>query len=459
MADQTKQLIRRLEAQVAQLEAQVAQLQKENQRLLLENLRLREQLEEARRAEVRQAAPFRRDERAKIPPDQKKKPGRRIGHPGSCRSLPDHIDHIVEVPLERCPRCGGEVHDRRRLEQIIEEIPPVRPLVMKIITYEGCCARCGEVRSVHPLQTSLGQGAAKVQLGPRALALAAVLNKGHGVTMRKTCKVLKDLTGLRLTPGGLSQALSRVARRVKGEYERMIKQIRGSPAVFADETSWWVGGPGWWLWTFTTPQGTVYRIDESRGSKVVEDVLGENFAGMLVSDCLAAYDPIACRKHKCFSHHLKAISDAKQFPDTSDSSYLRHCELLFKTATALYDARPQMSGETFTERRNHIEAWADCLLAQPVSQPREERIRSRLIKQRSHLFGCLYEPAAEPTNNRAERSLRPAVIARKLSCGNKTLAGRDTWQVLASLGATCVQRCVEFTDFLASRLPLTAPAG
>ncbi|MBM3300302.1 MAG: transposase, partial [Deltaproteobacteria bacterium] len=148
------------------------------------------------------------------------------------------------------------------------------------------CARCGEVRSVYPLQTSLGQGAAKVQLGPRALGLAAALNKVHGLTMRKTCKVLKDLTGLRLTPGGLSYALTRVARRVKVEYEQLIKQIRGSPAVFADETSWWVGSPGWWLWTFTTPKETVYRVDKSRGSQVVEDVLGKPLPIFKTKICL-----------------------------------------------------------------------------------------------------------------------------------------------------------------------------
>ena len=452
MDDQTQELIKRLEAQVAQL-------RQENERLRLENQKLREQLDEARRAEVRQAAPFRRDECAKIPPDQKKKPGRKVGHPGSCRSLPGHIDRTVEVPLERCPRCGGEVHDRQRLEQIIEEIPPVRPLVVKIITYEGRCARCGDVRSAHPLQTSLGQGAAKVQLGPRALALAAVLNKTHGLTMRKTCNVLKDLAGLRLTPGGLSQALGRVARRVKGEYEWLIEQIRGSPAVFADETSWWVGGPGWWLWTYTTPKATVYRVEASRGSQVVKEVLGDDFAGILVSDCLATYDPAPCRKHKCIAHHLRAICAAKKLPGISDLTYLRHWEVLLKTAIALYEVRPQMTPEDFAEKRRRMEAWVDRLLAQPVAQTGDVRIQNRLAKQRPHLLGCLHDPAAEPTNNRAERSLRPAVIARKLSCGNKTIAGRDTWQVLTSLGATCAQRCVDFVGFLASRLPLVETAG
>ena len=133
------------------------------------------------------------------------------------------------------------------------------------------------------------------------------LNKYHGLTMRRTCKILRELAGLSLTAGGLSQMIDRVADRVVGDCEGLVNQIRGSPAVNADETSWWVGGPGWWLWTFTCPEITVYRVDESRGAKVVEDVLGEDFAGVLVSDCLSSYDPPTYRKHKCIAHHLRAI--------------------------------------------------------------------------------------------------------------------------------------------------------
>jgi hypothetical protein len=437
---------------IEQLQAEVSHLRQENERLRAENAQLREQLDEARRLAARQAAPFRREERVKVPPEQRKPPGRKPGHPGSCRAVPTHLDETVEVPLDRCPVCGGPVHDRVRVEQVIEEIPPVRPRVVKVITYEGRCPRCGEVRSRHPLQTSVAQGAAKVQLGPRALAVAALLNKGHGLTMRKTCRVLQDLAGLRLTPGGLAQAMARVAGKVQQEYRQLMEEVRGSPAVFADETSWWVGGPGWWLWTFTTPEATVYRVEQCRGSRVVADMLGADFAGMLVSDCLSSYDPADYRKHKCIAHHLRAIAAAKKLPGNPDPSYLRQWELLLHSVLVLHKLRGQWPSGEFADKRQRVEAWVDQLLAQAVAQTGNARIQKRLAKQRPHLLGCLYEPAAEPTNNRAERALRPAVIARKLSCGNKTPAGRDCWQVLVSLAVTCQQRCQDFVQFLASRL-------
>ena len=449
-----QQRIAELEGENRGLTDRVAQLEQENRGL-------QEQLEQALRAGARQAAPFRKPPEKKVPPEKKKRPGRKPGHPGSCREVPDHIDETVEVRLEGpCPICGSELPHAHQVIQIIEEIPPTRPRVVKVITYYVECKVCHHViRSSHPLQTSLAEGAAKVQVGPRALALAAQLNKGHGLTMRKTCGVLKDLTGLSLTPGGLSQALDRVAKRVGPEYEQLLEDVRGSPAVFADETSWWVGGPGHWLWGFTTPDTTVYHVDDSRGSKVVQEVLGSDFAGVLVSDCLASYDPATCRKHKCIAHHLRAISRAKELAGTTDLSYLHQWKLLFQATIAVYDSRGWLTDAEFADKRGRIEAWADRLLAEPRSQPGDLKVQNRLRKQRAHLFGCLYEPAAEPTNNRAERCLRPAVVARKVSCGNKTERGRACWEVLASLAATCRQRATSFVEFLAARLPLTANGG
>jgi transposase len=228
--------------QNARLMETVARLTDQVEQLTREIGLLRDQLEQAQAAAARQAAPFRRPERLKKPPESHKSPGRPCGHPGAHRRIPP-IDHEEEVPLPCCPCCGGAIHDVEPVEQIIEEIPPVKPVVYKILTYRATCDRCGEVRSRHPLQTSDATGAAGVHLGPRAIALAVTLNKYHGLTMRRTCRVLRELAGLRLTPGGLSQMVDRVADRVADDYEGLINRIRGSTAVHADETSWWVGGP------------------------------------------------------------------------------------------------------------------------------------------------------------------------------------------------------------------------
>jgi hypothetical protein len=452
--DAPQKMIDSLLERIAVLEQTVATLQEEN-RLL------RSQLEQQQRTSARQAAPFRRRESKKVSEREKKRPGRKPGHPGAHRPVPLHVDQEIEQPLDGCPNCGGPVDQCRPVEQFIEEIPPVRPRVVRLVTWEGHCARCGEVHSTHPLQTSRGQGAAKVQIGPRALATATALNKHFGLSMRKTCQVLDKLLGLKFSPGGLSQAMDRVADRLSYKYDTLQQDIRGAPATFADETSWWVGGPGWWLWTFTTANETFFHVDKSRGSAVVQEILGDDYSGVLVSDCLSTYDPPHCRKHKCIAHHLRAIAEAKELPGHADSAYLRQWTLLFKVVIILHRlaVEGKMDMVTLTERRVYLEQWIDRLLGEVLELAGEVRIRNRLSKQRPHLIGCLYDLAAEPTNNRAERSLRPAVIARKISCGNKTDRGCQTWQILASLAATCVQRGQDLIDYLTAYLPLAAENG
>ena len=146
---------------------------------------LEEALLGAERAAHRQAAPFRIEEKKRVLAP--KPPGRKHGHPGAFRHPPDHIDQSIEAQLCTCPHCGAtDFIDQSRIEQLIEDIPPVRPEVTRLTTYEATCARCGQnVRSSHPLQMSLATGAAGVQLGPRALALAADLNKAKGSRCEK----------------------------------------------------------------------------------------------------------------------------------------------------------------------------------------------------------------------------------------------------------------------------------
>lgn len=447
-----------LTREIQDLRATVAELERRVAELTAENRALHDQLDESRRQAARQAAPFRRRDSQRVPEDRRKRPGRPEGHPGVHRAVPAQVDEHIEVPLPACPHCGGAVEDLEPIEQLIEEVPPIRPRVTRLVTYRGRCPDCGEVHSTHPLKTSSATGAAATQLGPRAQALAAALNKQHGLTMRTTCRVLGQLAGLRLSPGGLAQLVQRVAHRAEAAYASLIVDIRAAAAVFVDETSWYVGAPGAWLWVFTTTTEAVYRVESSRGRDVVTDTLGEGFGGVLVSDCLAAYEKVPYRTHKCIGHHLKAISVARKRPDTADTGYLDEWRLFFRAVIGYYRAREHMVAEEFAERRRGLEGWLDRLLATPRTGPGEVAIQDRIGKRLGSILTCLYEPAAEPTNNRAERDLRPAVIARKVSCGNKTPAGKRSFEVLRSAATSCWKRGHDAVSFLAGLLPFGARA-
>ena len=433
--------------------------------LTLEHLRLQEQLKatqasqrqlEERLAQLeqqayRQAAPFRRAEPERNP--HPGRPGRKAGHAGSFRPQPAVIDEELYVALESCPHCGGAVCEKQGLVQYIEELPVVRPRVTQLTTEQGWCTHCQqEVYSTHPLQTGRAGGAAAVQLGPRALALACDLNKAKGLSMRQSVAILGEHFGLKLTAGGLALLVQRVGRKLQSQHEARAVELRQSAVVHADETSWWVGGPGWWLWVFATPKNTLYVVRQSRAAAVALDVLGENFAGVLVSDCLAIYDDLNPLQQKCYSHHLKAVSEALETLGTAGSDYLHQVQALLRTALLLKALQGPSSDERFVLCVHTLKTRADALLDNPRAAALEEKVRMRLWKQRDHLFTFLERAEVPATNNLAERQLRPAVIARKISCGNKTQKGARAWAVLASLAATCRQTARSFIKDVSGRV-------
>lgn len=396
------------------------------------------------------AAPFRRPEhKRKQTPLQ---PGRGKGHEGSFRQKPDRVDRTVESPLACCPHCQGAVEKPRAVEQYLIDIPPVRPVVTRIITTHAYCSRCRcRVRSTHPLQVSTATGAAGVHLGSRALALAAELRHVFGLTMSKTCGVLEMLCGLQLTAGGLSQALHRMAEKVQGDYQQLIEKLRASAVVHTDETGWWVHGPGHSLWVWCNEQITLYRVVQSRSRATFHETIPPDYPGVLVSDCLSVYDTATPVQQKCYADHLKAISKAREEKGAvEENDFLTQCRHLLITAIEQSRRWSQLSAAQKLSHRRIFQMAAEGLLQRERRCPYEESIRLRLHKQRDHLFTFLEYEGVDPTNNLAERQLRPAVISRKLSCGNKTLRGARTWEILASLAVTARQNGSRLYDLLSA---------
>lgn len=429
------------------------ELRQEIASLRQENKNLRRRIEELERQVNRQAAPFRiPDQKRKLLPA---KAGREAGHKGSYRQADwEGLTDTVEVTLPHCPDCKGPVHAPRKIEQIIEEIPVVSKEVYKIITYTGTCAKCGVVSSTHPLQMSRAAGAAKVQVGPQAQALMMSLQYEYGMTKRKTCRLMEKVFHLRLSPGGLVQATHRAAEKMNYQYQALTDHIKHSSVVHSDETSWYAGSPQYWLWVFTNKTGTVYQIAKSRGRDIITSTLGKDYKGTLVSDCLSIYDDVNPSQHKCYSHHLKAIKQAKEKATTEKEQF--YCDelfLLLKTAMLLKNTKSDLPPGRYKRLCRQLEKSADTLLT-PAQTGTAEKVANRLRKQRDHLFTFLYYDEVDATNNLAERQLRPAVISRKISCGNRTEKGAQTWQILASIAATANQHGTNFVDNVRNSISL-----
>lgn len=203
-----------------------------------------------------------------------------------------------------------------------------------------------------------------------------------------------------------------------------------------------------WLWTFANEEQTIYRVDSRRTREVVQKTIGSDFPGVLVSDCLNIYDDATPVQQKCYAHHLKAISTAQgdyKAQSGEPSKYLKRIRGLLRGAMSLKKVVPELSGEKTQLHRSALEEQADWLLSPSRANslteglsPIEDKIRRRLKKQRDHLFVFLDHEKVKATNNRAERRLRPAVIRRKLSCGNRSPSGARAFERMGSVVETCV---------------------
>ncbi|WP_376789652.1 IS66 family transposase zinc-finger binding domain-containing protein [Thermoflexus sp.] len=168
------------------------------------------------------------------PKPDPKPPGRRPGQGRFTHKEPppeEEIQRTLEVPLERCPDCGGELAERTWHEQIQVDLPPVEPEVVRFRTQSGYCPRCRKrVRACHPQQVSRATGAAGVSLGPRAKALTADLKHRLGIPYRKITELFETAFGLEVSPGGLCQADACLAE----------KQERSDVSGLKHDVSGWI---------------------------------------------------------------------------------------------------------------------------------------------------------------------------------------------------------------------------
>ena len=429
----------------------LAQSWQENQTLRQERDALLKRLEELERAGKRPTAPFRIEEEKRK--KDKKQAGSPKGHRGYYRQVSGPLSEQIQVELSCCPTCQGAVKVGRALKQVVEELV-IGPHRVELTTYEGECEQCGKVYSRHPFQTSAAVGSAGCHLGIQAAATAVLLNHRYGMSKRKVCALFKDW-GLPLSIGGLVQLQHRLADQLQDDYQALIQQAKTSAVLYSDETSWYVAAPKGWLWSFTNADFTLYHVEESRSREVVEKVIGKDYVGVLVSDCLSVYDGVSPHQQKCYAHHLKAIKQALEL--LPQSEYLLNWQQLLKKAIEWKKQLGLLKNDDYDSGCVELALQAVQLLKKPPAHPIEEKIHNRLSKQADHLFTFLRIPEVEATNNRAERSLRPAVITRKISCGNKTRKGADTWQVLASLNATALQKGADFNQAIADAIKQRLP--
>lgn len=237
------------------------------------------------------------------------------------------------------------------------------------------------------------------------------------------------------------------ARQATPAYERIRDAVRASPVVHLDETSWREDGLHGYVWVATTPDACLFHRDPSRSGQVVDALLGAQTARAFVTDFYAAYDHCPEQHQRCWAHLWRAIDDLRtQHPqDLTLAAWIEAIRAIWEAATGprpapeAGDSRVARRARFARARRYEQQILACCPATLPAALP-HATLAARLRRYLDELFTFVRDPAVPPTNNLAERRLRPLVIGRKISGGTRSKTGSDDRMVLASVLQTALLR-------------------
>ncbi len=314
----------------------------------------------------------------------------------------------------------------------------MRPEVTEHTIHRDWCATCR--RQVEPPVVAALPGA---MLGNRVLALSAWLHYALGNTLSQIVEVFNFHLQMKLTPGGLVQQWQRLQELLDGWYEQIHEEALNSAVLHGDETGWRTEGRTDWLWCFGNSTLTYYLIDRSRGSPALAKFFTQEFAGTLVTDFWGAYNAVSCAaRQTCLVHLLRELEQTEKYKSPGDGwpEFAKKLRRLVGDAIRLWRRKAELPVETYASRRAALDRRLAELVDAPWEDAHARRLVKRLRRHRDDLFTFLDQAGVPFDNNHAERSIRPAVILRKNSYGNRSRRGADCQAVLMSVFRTLKQR-------------------
>lgn len=395
MDDPRDQRIAELEAENAELRKRIAQLEQQIQQFL-----------QRRKRQTKRGTP-----RQGTPDDRRLKQHRQ--HPGSFRPEPPPDTVFIEhdVHPEQCTHCGSaDLEATNDFDHhLVADIPEPKlqwHRYRRHIYRCRCCQLTCQARGDLELPGS--------HIGPRARLLTAYGRAHLGISLGKTRDLLQDFFGLSVSRAGLLGHLRWAGQLFEPIVEELFEKLRNSPVVQGDETGWRINGQTAWAWCFRDPKLALFLIDRHRSHDVLVRVLGESFAGTLVSDFYAAYNRFDCPKQRCLVHLLRELAKLRdELPWQSVKAFIGPLITLFQDAIQLSKDRADLSAADFAQARQQIhERFGELLLGCQSKHPECQRIWKRLFKHDDELFTFLDDPRVPADNNGCERDIRSLAAAR-----------------------------------------------
>jgi hypothetical protein len=370
---------------------------------------------------------------------RKKKPGRKKGHPGTCRKQPDHVDRTEEHRATHCPDCGSVLTACTGVrDRYIEDIPQgIKVEVTRHQIHRDFCPQCRKM-----VEPKVPDALPNATIGNRLLVMSAWLHFALGNTISQILSVFNFHLQFEVSSGGLVQMWHRLADILEPWYREIAGDIVQSGVLYGDETGWRLDGKSGWLWCFTSRLATLFSIERSRAGPVVLKFITDQFDGVLVSDFWGAYNILTCVKQKCLVHLLRDLERVEQYKDTGQdwAAFAKKLRRLIRDAIRLRKRLETLDPTTYTRRYHQIEKRLDLLIEKAWVHKEVRRLIKRLRRHRHELFTFLLVPEVPFENNFAERMIRQAVIMRKNSYSNRSQRGARTQAILMSVFTTLKQR-------------------
>lgn len=378
----------------------------------------------------------------------KNKIGPKIGHKAYPRKpiIKEPDQEVVWVP-ELCMEGHGVLPFPSKWHEHVQIDIPVhhKTVVTKHVVGWSYCSGCKKYHSAVHEKLSYSK------YGPNLHSYVTYLKFDLGMTLGKIQRLIFEQYQLQISTGVLSEMISRCGSRFKAEYETMKINLKRTNHLHADETGWRNGGNNEWLWSFSNDKVSVYVIVPSRAQKVVKDVLGDEYGGILISDFYGGYNKISCAKQKCWTHLLRELHVLKEkLPEDREVKYFAlRLKRFFERANKLKEQ--YLAGVDVDINIRRLETDTIQFLTKTFQNKKLRTLIKRMTKYYCELYTFI-KTNVPATNNPAEREIRPAVLMRKTSYCNRSELGKQTQAILMSIINTSKKNNRNFMNYASDRL-------
>lgn len=357
--------------------------------------------------------------------NQGKRGGAKPGHPGHGRQGFDlsQADRVVPVDSEvgeRCPQCGAALQDKGTESHGVLDLPPLKAERILYRLPKQYCPHCR--RTYQPPAPGVFP---KSLYGNQLIATVGAMHYLHGIPQGRICEQIG------IGRGALLKIFHRLAQLLAPVLEHLVEQYRQSPVKHADETGWRNDGQNGHVWLFATEKISLFLFRKTRSASVAREVLGtEPLPGTLVVDRYSAYNQAPCALQYCYAHLLREVEDLeKEFPENTEvRAFVGTMAPLLATAMNLRSL--PIADAQFYEQTGQVKSQIQEVVHSPAQHLGIRRIQEIFHKNANRLYRWVEDRQIPADNNLAERDLRFAVIARKVSFGSQSQAGAQTRGVL-----------------------------